>query len=343
MRLFDRLRQPSVRASHRYMNAGAKLFHGGVAEAAVVTQAGESLFHPYVRRPVPLGDGSFDLISPYDYGGFWFSTIDVERRRELVRIFETEFVEHALAQRIVAQFVRLHPLIDPAELRLSAYEVRKHQDNVIIPVADSIDAVRAGYTAKRRSTVRQGIRYGLTLKFGSDVEGFCSLYDASMQRLGADREYYFPVEFLRTALEFGRLAEVRDLQGALCSAYVLLYDGDGVYLYLAASAQNKQHLRPNDFAYDAIAQSALAEGLRFFHLGGGGESLLFHKRSFSPVSVRYHHLRRIFDPVRYAELTQVHLERVGRPPSPSFFPAYRDGLREVRLTASEIDRTAARR
>ena len=240
--------------------------------------------------------------------------------------FEVAFGKLAKDRNVVTQFLRLHPFLPLAELGLSIYEMRKHQDNVIVPTSGSIEAIRENYTSNRRRRVRQGRRHGLTMEFDKNVEAFHELYIRSMDRLEAEQEYYFPISFLQAALEFGQIAWVKH-NGDVCSAYLLLYEDDVVYLYLVGTVPEKLPLRPNDFGFDEIIRVLNSQGLRFFHLGGGADTLLAHKQSFSPQTVPYYHLRRVFDDSAYAELIRLHGEHFGRPPLSGFFPAYRDGFR----------------
>jgi hypothetical protein len=327
MRTHARLATASVRASHGYVQAATRLFNGAAAEAALVTHGNDLLLHPYIKRPVPFIDGSFDLISPYDFGGFWFSTAGPEIRQALVNAFEDEFIRYAAQAHIVCEFARLRPAHDMATLGFRRWELRKHQDNVVVPLEKGLEEVRAGYNANRRRRVMQGYRNGLTLHLSGDVTEFIDLYHASMDRLGADAEYYLPLSFLEQIAAFLLVAYVRSPDGALCAGHVFLLDGDGIYLYLAASVEEKLALRPNDFGYDSIIKYGVEHGFRYLHLGGGAESLYRYKRSFSSCSVPYHHLRCIFDQPGYDALVRHHDAAFPDVGESNFFPRYREALR----------------
>src|SRR5262245_31091928 len=104
--LYNELSIPSVLASHSYVSAGSRLIDGGIAEAAALKLDGDIIFHPYIRRPVPpLGLDYFDLVSAYDFGGFWFSTTDPHRRQALASEFERAFGDYAATARIVCEFM----------------------------------------------------------------------------------------------------------------------------------------------------------------------------------------------------------------------------------------------
>ena len=287
---YAQLAAPSVLASYRYMSAGARLIHGGIAEAAVLSLDGDIVFHPYIRRPVPFEVDYFDLTSVYDFGGFWFSAFSPEKRQTLLTAFEHSFTTYAAENRILCEFMRCHPMAEVGALSFQRYALRKHQDNVVVRMSPTIDQVRAGYSDNRRRRVRQGIRNALSIEFVDDPSVFTAAYYASLDRYSAHGEYYFPVSFIEAIKEHLLITQVRSADGQLCAAYLFLVDGSGIYLFLGASVPDKLPLRPNDFGYDAIIQYAIAHKLDYFHLGGGGaESLYRFKSSFSSLTIPFYH------------------------------------------------------
>ena len=325
MQCYARLAAPSVLASYPYVSAGSRLINGGIAEAAVLSLDDDFVFHPYVRRPVPFNLDYFDLVSVYDFGGFWFSTANPEKRQALLTEFERAFAAHAAEHRVLCEFMRCHPMAETGALTFRRYDLRKHQDNVVVRMAATIDEVRAGYSDNRRRRVRQGIRNGLVVEFVEDPGVFMEAYYASLDRYEAHGEYYFPVTFIEAIKEHLLITHVRTSDGELCAAFLFLIDGNGIYLFLGASVPDKLPLRPNDFGYDAIIEYALAHKLDYFHIGGGAETLYRFKSSFSPFTVPFYHARCIFLPERYDELVRLHASE-----DTNFFPRYRAGLRAER-------------
>jgi Acetyltransferase (GNAT) domain len=317
-----------VLASYPYLSAGSRLISGGIAEAAVFSLDGDIVFHPYVRRPVPFDPDCFDLTSVYDFGGFWFSTTSPAKRQVLLTEFERAFTAYAGESHVVCEFMRCHPMSEVGALTFERYDLRKHQDNVVVRISAAIDEVRAGYSDNRRRRVRQGIRNGLMVEFVDDPSVFMAAYYASLDRYEAHGEYYFPVTFIDAIKEHLLITHVRTADGELCAAFLFLIDGNGIYLFLGASMPDKLPLRPNDFGYDAIIQYAIAHKLDYFHIGGGAETLYRFKSSFSPFTVPFHHARCIFLPERYDELVRLHASG-----DTNFFPRYRAGLRSERPPA----------
>lgn len=325
-RVFSGLKHPSIRGSYRYLSAAAKLWDGAVAEAAVLSDGNEFVVHAYVKRSIPVDSNCFDLISPYDFGSFWFSSDSENEQSRLLDHYEKQFSEYAAQNKIVCEFIRLDPFV-ASNVQFNLYERHKHQDNVIIRLDKSHDDIRRGYSQSRRNQVLQGERNQLTLEFSKDFREFTSIYHASMDRHGAERDFYFPQSFMDELKDDLTLAYVRTSDGSLCAAHVYLIEGDVIYLYLSASVPDKLHLRPNDYGYDKIIEFALERGLNCLHLGGGAESLYRYKASFSQETVPFFHLRQIFIPEKYAELCEIHDAAFKFDTQSGFFPRYRRGFR----------------
>lgn len=325
-RVFSGLKHTSIRGSHRYLSAAARLWDGAVAEAAVLSDANEFVVHAYVKRSIPTDPTLFDLISPYDFGGFWFSSDSEAEQPRLLNGFEKQFREYAANKNIVCEFIRLDPFSAP-NAQFNFYERRKHQDNVVIRLNKPHGDIRRDYSQSRRNQVLQGEKNKLTLEFSKDFREFTSIYHASMDRHGADRDFYFPQSFMDELKDDLLLAYVRTSDGSLCAAHVYLIEDEVIYLYLSASVPDKLHLRPNDYGYDKIVEYAIEQGLKYLHLGGGAETLHRYKSSFSPATAPFFHLRQIFMPDKYDELCKTHDATYKTDPRSNFFPRYRQAFR----------------
>lgn len=317
---FARLHAPSQMARYGCVAAGAMLEPGAEAEAAIVERDGEILFHPYLRRPIP-GETAFDLISAYEFGGFWFSTPDPARRRTLMADFDRLFPECARRNTYVASFQRLHPFTDAAGLGMAAYQLNKHCDNVVVPLGQPMERIRDGYRYAKKKQVRQGRDSGLVIRESRDFALFNEVMYANLGRLNALPYYYFPKAFLEAVSGHLELVFVYDPAGEVCGAHLYFLDGPHVFAYLCHGIQAKTALRPNDFCYDAMIERFNARGYQAFHFGGGAESLYRYKSQFSPATVPYYVAKAVFDPESYGALVEKRLAKGAVPQG--FFPLYR--------------------
>ena len=313
----------SVQASYAYVSAGATLEPGGRAELAVWQRGDEFLMHPYVRRRVPLDPTFDDIVSVFEFGGFWFSTADGATRQRLLGEFEPAFARHAAENRIVSEFIRFHPFSGNGDLAFAVYDVATACENVVVDLDRPYESIWNDYQPTRRNKVRQGRQHGLRAESGLDFDAFLAIYYRNLDALGANAKYYFPLSFFRSAASYLEVCGVRDPGGDLCAAHVYLRDSDIAFAFLCHGVPEKLPLRPNDFAYDTMIQTFQKQGVRTLHLGGGVESLRHYKATFSAGRVPYHVGRAVFDAPAYERLTEASVQESGRPPPGPFFPAYR--------------------
>lgn len=273
------------------------------------------VFHPYLRRPIPQAPDCTDLVSAFEFGGFWCSAGDPVERAALLRRFALRFGEYAAANGIVTEFVRISPFVPSDGLEDGGYVVRHHQDHVAIRLDGGIDAVRRGYSRARGKQVRQGQRNGLALQRVNEPATMRRMLHANLERLEAKPFYFFPLEFLSDLMPFAAVFHILDLEGTVVGAHMYIADGDVLFAFLCHADAEHFLLRPNDFAYDAVIGWAAEHGFRMLHLGGGAEDLLQYKRSFGSDTVPYRQARRVFLPSIYRDLAG---DEGG-----AFFPAYR--------------------
>ncbi len=321
---YERVLSPSVLASHDYMQAVAGLEEGGRAELAVWGDGNDFIFHPYVRRTTVLKNGLYDLVSGYDFGGFWFTTDDTATRRELLHGFENDFGTYACGNGIVCEFIRFNPFLDLDYGMFTAYRVTHVSENVIVRFDRSYDEIWTTYHPTRRKQIRQGRKNGLRCIPSQDYSTFVYIYHRNLEWLNAPNYYFFAKDFFERLSEYLSLYLIVDHDGELCGAHTYIRDGDVLFAFLCHGVRDKLCLRPNDFGYDEIIRAGADGSHRYFHFGGGAPSLMAYKRKFSPDTAPYHIGRRIFDERAYNELVRLReqRDRVCLDTS-SFFPKYR--------------------
>lgn len=323
-RNYARLITPSVLASHDYMTAVEGLEEGGQAELALWCSGLDFIFHPYVRRTTALKNGLYDLVSGYDFGGFWFTTDDAATRQKLLRGFENDFGTYTREKGIVCEFIRFNPFLDLDYGMLTAYRVTHVSDNVIVRFDRPYDEIWTTYHPTLRNKVRQGRKHGLRCIPSQDYSTFVHIYHRNLEWLNAPRYYFFAKDFFERVSEYLNLYLIVDRDGELCGAHTYIRDGDALFAFLCHGVRDKLRLRPNDFGYDEIIRAGADSSHQYFHFGGGTPSLMAYKRKFSPDTAPYYIGRRIFDERAYKELVRLReqRDRICLDTS-SFFPKYR--------------------
>ena len=192
-----------------------------------------------------------------------------------------------------------------------------------------------------RNKVRKALKHGFTGEVRSATvqdltqhSDFRRLYEQTMQRRGAPPLYFFEDRYYEELLKgVGSdllLAEVRDTEGVVVSATLLMRHDERLHYHLAGSDPHGAGMGSNNLMLWTATQFAISQGLKLFHLGAGvglRDSLFAFKRSFGGRELSYDVSGLIVDLEAYQE--QVHVRAKEGEATPDallesgYFPAYR--------------------
>lgn len=273
----------------------------------------------------------FDISTPYGYGGFYTDCEDTARA-ELMRNFRMRLTEYALDTNIISEFIRFDPIAGNHVLGQGLLDdVRRHNDNLFIDLTQDEEDLLAGCRSRIRTGIRQTARLGLTMErdYTADtIAQFIELYHAAMRRRGNSGYLNFKAAFFVNL--FKKMKDCIDLftvqeEGKVLGAAITLRFGDTVEYFLAANRRLQKRAYVNHFLIIQIAKWAKQQGFRKFHLGGGSESIMYFKSSFTQTSLPYYVGNHVFDKKRYAQLLNAGQTKGVIPKTlpPFFFPGYR--------------------
>lgn len=306
--------------------------------AALVDTAHGPVLLPMVVRRIPeeLAQGASilaDASSPYGYGGPYGSSR--EARAEAWGVL----AQNMQSLGLVSFFGRL-ALEAPAPAEVpGSVTVRSSADNVVVGLHRSEDDQWAHYEHKVRKNVKKALRAGLTMRVAesfTDIDEFSALYSATMERRGAAAWYRFDREFFANLTD--RLpgsyvaAEVRDAEGVLVSAELVLASDAYLYSFLGGTLPQAFPHAPNDLLKHEVINYGRHTGRVGYVLGGGytaNDGIFKYKRSFDVDGVfPFSRVEIVGDPAAYGRLVEQRaaaLVAAGNDPwgDPGFFPAYR--------------------
>jgi hypothetical protein len=319
---YSKLCEKSVYGSFGYVKTAEFVEKETIAELAVFESEGILCFHPYIKRCIPLDPGYYDIISPYDFGGFWFNTVDDHNKEQILSEFLINFDEYCRKNNIVSEFIRFCPFVyHPIT---TFYNLDFVENNIIIRLGKSWGKVTGQYHPSLKRDIKRADSFGLAVSRKMEVKDFITLYHQSLDALDSEDYYYFSYEFLAQLPNLDLLS-VEDQEGIVCAAHLYLIDNDVIYYFLSASNRKMLHKRPNDFLLNFMISDANEKGFHTVHLGGGrSESLYRFKRKFSKETIPYIIGKKIFKPNSYDHLVKKQEQefRVNLEGS-SFFPLYR--------------------
>jgi len=327
-------------ASPAYYRAFAATEKGALPECAVLRDGRGILLYPYFRRMLSEIDwlhapeGSCDIMTAYGYGGIYGDT----GRDDLLDDFIVLFGEHCARTGVVAELIRLNPLLGSESALSRHFELRTGNRQVVVDLRRSDDEIWRGYRHNNRKNVNKALRSGVEViqeqPLGPHFGDFLSIYASTMDRRGADRGFHFPDEFYRTLA--GRLGDGCRVFYALAggttvSAEMVLTSATAVYSILGGTREEFFELRPNNLLKHRIVLWARDAGYESFLLGGGpgGEDGIFdYKKSFASEGILDFHLAcRVHDESLYGTLVERCMEhpRTAVPGAERYFLRWRYG------------------
>jgi hypothetical protein len=310
----------------------------GVAACAVAWSEAALWLYPFLVSPLPgtsadAEDAAADLISPYGYGGPVVNR-DGESSGFLSAVADP-FSEWARARRVVAEFVRFHPLLHNSRWAMPGTQIVVDRTTIPIDLRAYPHAwLHDPYYRVHRGMVRRAEREG----FVFDVDRqplpatgwFTDLYSDTQDALHASEETRFGhtyFESLASGLgERAWLGIVR--KDGLVAAAVLVLEGDSsAHCHLMGYRRLDKIAGMTNLVYHGIALEAHRRGRTVLHMGGGrtpsdDDSLLKFKKSLSPLSSTFEIGKRCHDQSAYDRLAREWEDRHG-PRPPGYFLFYR--------------------
>ena len=174
----------------------AFLFHYGddqdaVMMVAVMRSVSELPFHEFGPGSAPDGPNYFDIATPYGYGGPVVHTRNPADEVELFQGFREAFHDHCLANNIVTEFLRLHPLMQNHRPFGQVKELYRKNSTVWMDLRQTEDEIFQGMRKDHRRNVGKATKKGVeVVHVEINVEHlreFHRLYTTSMERLSVHR------------------------------------------------------------------------------------------------------------------------------------------------------------
>ncbi len=306
--------------------ADAYLLRGYLEAAAVLDPGRPVLLHledgdvvfPCLVREVPGAEGRFDVTTPYGYGGPVASG-------EEPPAFADAYEAWARDQGAVTTFIRFHPLYENWRYGAPGAELVRLANTATWPLDPGADLYE-GMHAKHRADCRKAEKAGIevTVEEGASLDGFVTLYEATMRERDAGGFYLFPPEYWTALAEgFGnRLVRVdARLDGELIASTLILATSPWLHYHLAAMDDTGAKLGASKVLLLEAARWGQERGFAELHLGsgvGGSEDSLWKfKQRFSDHPGREFWIGKVVhDEAAYRELS----DGAG---TDGYFPAYR--------------------
>lgn len=301
--------------------------------------------HLFIKREIPMTvrtETYYDIVTPYGYGGPLILDCEAENKYQLVEEFHNAFQQYCKENRIVAEFIRFHPILKNTEDFKGCYEVKFMRNTVGTNLKDYEDPVQSEFSKSTRKSIRKAFRDGVECRVTrnpKNLDKFKELYHLNMERVGADSYYYFGDSYFSRCLEyFGEnivLVEAVYEEQVIGAELHFFYD-NLIHTHLSGTLAEFHHLSPVYAMTAAIAEWGKKNGADLVHAGGGttnepDDSLYLFKKKFGQnTEFEFHIGRKVWNEAVYSELCEI----AGAAPDEAFFPAYRSSSCKKNLVGS---------
>lgn len=298
----------------------------GQSEAILFSVETENCFGIYVviKSQIPQWNGEgdyYDIETPYGYGGPVMGQDD----KAFEELFEREFLAFCNKERIIAEFVRFHPLLENQKFFQKNMKVLHNRITVALDLTLSEEKIWMGQIGKQnRNTIRKAEKNGLVVEETRDDREFRKLYENTMDKVGAEEFYYFDDSYYEklwdnpgmTLLQVRQQEENGEKGDVLAAAFFMGY-GEYFHYHLAGSKKEALKLAPNNLLLWKAICYAKEKGYKVMHFGGGltdneNDSLFQFKRKFSRETKDFYIGKRIHDQKIYDELVEQWKKKTGK-------------------------------
>lgn len=243
-----------------------------------------------------LDEKYYDIESAYGYGGPLTNNYD----EIFLRNFENEFLKYCSKNKIIAEFIRFHPLIKNQKIFTKNIEVLHNRITVYLDLTKDIDEIwEEDIKSKNRNMIRKAEKNLLTVEESNDFETFKSIYESTMSKVTADIYYYFKDDYYNCIKNSDKyfLLNVKKEDEVIASAIFMIY---GEYFHYHLSGSLKEYLKysPNNLLLWEAIKYGKKKGCKIMHFGGGltdslEDRLFKFKSSFSKKNADFYIGKRI--------------------------------------------------
>ena len=282
---------------------------------------------PFLKRTID-NTAFFDLTSVYGYAGPIYKNIDASFNNDL---FRTELEQVFSELSIVSVFSRLHPYLKKQSIVLNNLGQTPTLGKVVnINLTLPLDEQRMQYgkSTKNRTNKCRRLCNVVLAKTDEQINSFIDVYYENMDRLSANKDYYFSrkyfFDFLKcTDFETDILLVQLEETGEVIAGSMFVKTNDIVQFHLSGTRNSALNLAPANLFLDEMRVKATEQDYKIFNLGGGvgskEDSLFKFKSSFSKEHHEFKVWKHIVNNNKYLELIGDKEIDVNE----QFFPLYR--------------------
>lgn len=286
---------------------------------------------PLIIREIEKTD-LYDCTSVYGYCGPVSNLPFESLSKEHILYFQTELLSFFIENKIVSVFSRLHPILNQSPVFENFGTLRIINQTIAIdltlPKAEQYNRFRKNH----RKDIERLRGNGFIVSEAStcsEVDCFIQNYYDLMNRVNADKSYFFSRKYIFRMLdnpcfESKLLLVKRDSD--IAGGSLLTFTNDIIQSHLSCDNIKYRFYSPIKLVFDEARLLGCDLKMKYFHLGGGrhgsSDDSLFHfKAGFSDTRFVFRGWELIIDDAKYAYLLGRFNTNAKK--ARNYFPAYR--------------------
>jgi len=308
----------------RYITADARRSRDLSPIFLVFEDNGEIFYHGFHLSPVAKND-FYDIQSPYAYGG----PIATSSNREFLEKAWSSHYSWCIKNKILAEFIRFHPLLENWQY----YNGNVIDNRQTVWINLNIKQPLSSYSTRTRTAIRKAAKNKLYVEWWNRQNFICifsTMYLELMQKIAADKFYYFTKEYFQVLLDWNQVYNaVCIYDNRAVAGAVFLHHNDILEYHLSAATVEGKRLNATHLLLHEAVLLGQKLGCKYLHLGGGTDSsannsLLFFKSGFSKQRAPFRIGTKIYFPAQYQQMKKEYLSRYKKIPPRFLFYRYDD-------------------
>lgn len=280
-------------------------------------EGSEAWIYPFLSRPLPAqylditGVGASDIETPYGYGG----PVSNSNDGPFLARANAAFRHWCSVNGVVAEFVRLHPLLGNQRWLAPGTKLILDRQTVSLNLTDPRD-VSDAFDRNSMGMVKRAWKCGIVVAESDserDFQQFVGIYSRTMTRIGADAFYHFDPRHFRhlwEVVQTSGMLLVAKLSENVVGGAIFLKGKRWLHYHLSATDPDRRVPGATNAIIHRAAERGRAAGLTRLHLGGGttaaaDDSLLLFKRRMSTDSHEFWIGKHIHDSEAYSKVCTV--------------------------------------
>lgn len=286
-------------------------YENAISYCLYIKEKETEYLYPFLKKEITTYDLDkkyFDIFTAYGYGGILASNnLYIEDDLEKINLLIDDWCQK---NSIVSEFIRENFVFNQKQINLRKSQNIQVRTNVY---SDLSKEINLELSKSRKRYINIAKRNLLEFKVSKDkknIDIFLNLYYKTMDKLEADKYYYFNKSYfentflnLKDNVEFV-LVEKDD---TIISAAVCLFTEDLYVYHLGASDMDFLSFKPNDFLFFNIMNRAKELGCKYVSWGGGttneeDDSLFNFKKKFGSITKPIYIGKKIHNQLVYKEV-----------------------------------------